>query len=60
MAKKKGSTDMPKWQAEQDAYNLVSVQEIMDDKKRYSAAIKEVNKIKQDAEKRLNAAGKIS
>jgi len=32
----------------------------MDDKGRYKAALKQVDKIKKDAEKRLSAAGKVT
>jgi len=61
MAKlQKVTADEKKWRAESDAYALVNVQEIIDDKGRYKAALKQVDNIKKDAEKRLSAAGKVT
>ena len=54
MAKKIDSMEK-QWQAEEDARTLARYQEIMNDNKRTSAAIKQAKQQASDLEKRANA-----
>ena len=54
MAKKIDSMEK-QWQAEEDARTLARYQEIMNDNKRKSAAIKQAKQQASDLEKRANA-----